>query len=137
MHRELDDLLSGETSVDSWYDYGCIIASEILSEFSLEDWEELSKSVANMPLAWQRKLAYCMDSSCNMHELKILLELLNTEDEELFEICIDTLRSFTNPESKQLIAANPSILDRISNLKSKASLPVKMILEDFLKKIYS
>ncbi|MCF2945423.1 hypothetical protein L1N82_17535 [Paenibacillus tarimensis] len=117
-YRELDNLLSAEISVDSWYDDGCIFASEILLEFSLEDWEKLSKSVANKPLAWQKKLAYCIDSSCNMYELQILLELLNTEDEELFEICIDTLRSFTNPESKQQIAANPSILDRISRLKS-------------------
>lgn len=37
MYRELDNLLSAITTVDSWYDDGCTIASEILSEFNKED----------------------------------------------------------------------------------------------------
>ncbi|MBN3524078.1 hypothetical protein [Paenibacillus apiarius] len=137
MYKKLDNLLLAESSVDSWYDDGCKIASEILSEFSPMDWEELSKSVLIKPLAWQKKLAYCMDNNCNMYELKILLSLLDTEDEELFEVCIDTLRSFISLESKQLILANPSILPRIDDLMSKASTPVKKVLEDFLVKIHS
>ncbi|MNN45225.1 hypothetical protein D3C81_1595490 [compost metagenome] len=88
-------------------------------------------------ISMAEKLAYCMDSNCNIYELKILLSLLDTGDEELFEICIDTLRSFTSLESKQLILANPSILYRIDDLLSKASTPVKKVLEDFLVKIHS
>lgn len=137
MYKQLDNLLLAESSVDSWYDDGCNIANEILSEFSPMDWEELSKSVLTKPLSWQKKLAYCMDSNCNIYELKILLSLLDTGDEELFEICIDTLRSFTSLESKQLIVANPSILYRIDDLLSKASTPVKKVLEDFLVKIHA
>ena len=30
MYKELDNLLSAETTVDSWYDDGCVIAIEIL-----------------------------------------------------------------------------------------------------------
>ncbi|MED1470571.1 hypothetical protein [Bacillus salipaludis] len=137
MYRELDNLLSADTTEDSWYDEGCVIASEILSEFSPKDWEELSSKVLIKPLEWQKKLAYCMDSNCNMYELTILLSLLRIEDEELFEICIDTLRSFTTPESKQIILADPSILHRVNNILSKASIPVKKVLEDFLVKIHS
>ncbi|WP_241257950.1 hypothetical protein [Bacillus sp. 3a] len=94
MFRELDILLSADTTVDSWYDDGCLIASEILSDFSLNDWEELSNQVLNKPIEWQRKIAYCLDNECNEYELIILIDLLNTNDKELFEICIDTLRSF-------------------------------------------
>lgn len=46
----------------------------------------------------------------------MLLKLLNTDDEELFEICIDALRSFTSSESKKLILKNPSILQKIHEL---------------------
>ncbi|MBM6618978.1 hypothetical protein [Bacillus suaedaesalsae] len=135
MYKDLDNLISAETTIDSWYDDGCIIASEILSKFSSSDWEELVSKVLTKPLEWQKKLAYCMDSSCNIYELQILLSLLSIEDEELFEICIDTLRSFTTPESKKMILENHSILNRVNELIPKSGVAVKKILEDFLVKV--
>ncbi|MGN7942140.1 hypothetical protein [Virgibacillus sp. 6R] len=132
MYKDLDNLLSAETSVDSWYDDGCMIASEILSEFSTEDWQELARKVLTKPLEWQKKLAYCLDSNCTNYELQILLSLLNIQDEELFVICIDTLRSYTTPESIKIIAENHIILKRVNELIPKSGVVVKKILEDFL-----
>ncbi|SFC82873.1 hypothetical protein SAMN04488168_11055 [Bacillus sp. 491mf] len=137
MYRELDDLLSANTTEDAWYDDGCIIASEILLEFSQKDWEELASKALTKPIEWQKKLAYCMDSNCNVCEFGILLSLLSIEAEELFVICIDTLRSFTTLENKQMLLNDPSILHRINEILPKASKPVKKILEDFLVKIDS
>ncbi|AIQ19735.1 hypothetical protein H70357_25725 [Paenibacillus sp. FSL H7-0357] len=136
MYKELDNLLSADTSVDSWYDDGCVIASEMLSEFNPSDWVELSNQVQNKPIEWQRKLAYSLDNECNVNEFNILLSLLSTNDEELFEICIDTLRSFTNQEIKKMILDNPNILQRINDSLHTASLPVKKMLQDFLSKIH-
>ncbi|MFS0881809.1 hypothetical protein [Metabacillus niabensis] len=132
MYKDLDNLLSAETSVDSWYDDGCMIASEILSEFSTEDWQELARNVLTKPLEWQKKLAYCLDSNCTNYELQILLSLLNIQDEELFVICIDTLRSYTTPESIKIIVENHIILKRVNELIPKSGVAVKKILEDFL-----
>lgn len=84
-----------------------------------------------------KKIAYCLDSNCNIYELKILLSLLETKDEELFQICIDALRSFTTSENKQMIIKNASILQRINNLLPKSGIAVKKVLEDFIIKIYS
>lgn len=136
MYKELDNLLSADTSVDSWYDDGCVIASAMLSEFNPSDWVELSNQVHHKPIEWQRKLAYCLDNECNVNEFNILLSLLSTNDEELFEICIDTLRSFTNQEIKKMILDNPSILQRINDSLHTDSLPVKKMLQDFLSKIH-
>lgn len=132
MYKDLDNLLSAETSVDSWYDDGCMIASEILSEFSTGDWEELARNVLTKPLEWQKKLTYCLDSNCTIYELQILLLLLNIQDEELFVICIDTLRSYTTSESKKIIQDNHFILERVKELIPKSGVAVKKILEDFL-----
>lgn len=77
-----------------------------------------------------------MDNECNVNEFNILLSLLSTNDEELFEICIDTLRSFTNQEIKKMILDNPSILQRINDSLHTDSLPVKKMLQDFLSKIH-
>nr|WP_205474818.1 hypothetical protein [Bacillus altitudinis] len=136
--KELDNLLSADTTVDSWYDDGCLIASEILSDFSLNDWEELSNQVRNKPIEWQRKIAYCLDNECNEYELKILMDLLNTNDKELFEICIDTLRSFPIEQGKKLILEHPQILERVNHLlATTANTPAKLVLQDFLSKINS
>ncbi|MGG2942186.1 hypothetical protein ABEO51_03605 [Bacillus safensis] len=134
MFRELDNLLSADTTVDSWYDGGCLIASEILSDFSLNDWEELSNQMLNKPIEWQRKIAYCLDNECNEYELNILIDLLNTNDKELFEICIDTLRSFTIEEGMK----HPQILERVNHVvaTTENSL-VKVIFQDFLSKMNS
>ncbi|MGZ0049820.1 hypothetical protein [Brevibacillus gelatini] len=137
MYKELDNLLSADTTVDSWYDDGCVIASEMLSEFSPSDWEELSNQVLSKPIEWQRKVAYCLDNKCSVHELIILISLLNTNDEELFEICIDTLRSYSSQEIKKMILDNPQILQRVNDLLPTASIPVRKMLEDFLAKIHS
>lgn len=138
MYKELDEFITEyQNTTDFWYDVGCVMASEKLLKFNPKDWEELSRIVHTKPLEWQKKLAYCLDNSCNRYELEILLSLLNTEDEELFEICIDTLRSFTTPESKQMILDNPSILNRVNDLLPKTGVAVKKILEDFLVKIHS
>ncbi|MCA0102826.1 MULTISPECIES: hypothetical protein [Bacillus] len=137
MYRELDNLLSAETTEDSWYDDGCIIASDILSDFRADDWGKLKNEALTKPLEWQKKLAYCMDNNGSSHEFSILLSLLSIDNEELFEVCIDSLRSFVTPESKQMILNDPSILQRINDKLPKASVPVKKILEDFLEKVHS
>ncbi|WP_431088649.1 hypothetical protein [Paenibacillus sp. 8b26] len=136
MYKDLDEFITEyQHTADFWYDVGCVMAYEKLSKFGSEDWQELASIVHNRPLEWQKKLAYCLDTSCNMYELEILLSLLSTEDEELFEICIDTLRSFTTQESKKMILDNPSILNRVNDLLPKAGIVSKKMLEDFLKKL--
>ncbi|MCW4358143.1 hypothetical protein K3L72_10145 [Bacillus altitudinis] len=138
MYIELDKLLSADTTVDSWYDEGYILVSEILSYFSLNDWEELSNQVRNKPIEWQRKIAYCLDNECNEYELNILIDLLNINDKELFEICIDTLRSFPIEERKKLILEHPQILERANHLLATTeNSPVKLVLQDFLSKMNS
>ncbi|MBY0595212.1 hypothetical protein [Bacillus bingmayongensis] len=137
MYKEFEDYLFGYFTVDYWYDEGCLIAQEMLLEFSSHDWEELLNMAVTKPLEWQRKLAYLLDNECSMNELKVLLIMLDTDDKELFEICVDTLRSFSSSESKQLILENPSIIQRVNDLIPQAGVATRKILEDFLSKIQS
>ncbi|WP_342547538.1 hypothetical protein NST69_26555 [Paenibacillus sp. FSL P2-0089] len=137
MFIEFDDYLSGYFTDDYWYDEGFLIAQEMLLKFSPRDWGELSNGVLNKPVEWQRKLAYCLHNESSMDELNMLLILLNTDDEELFEICIDALRSFTSSESKKLILKNPSILQKIHELIPISGEATKKVFEAFLEKIQS
>ncbi|MEI2395756.1 MULTISPECIES: hypothetical protein [Paenibacillus] len=137
MFREFDDYLSGYFSDDYWYDEGFSIAQEMLVKFSQRDWEELSSESLNKPIEWQRKLAYCLHNESSMDELNVLLKLLISNDEELFEICIDALRSFTSTEGKKMILKNPAILQRVDELIPNSGEATKKIFEDFLEKIQS
>lgn len=135
MYKDLDNHLLTDTTVDMWYDDGCVIAGEMLSEFSAADWVELSERVHNKPIEWQRKLAYCLDNERNEYEFSILISLLSTDDQELFEICIDTLRSFEDREVKKAVLTDPNILERVNDLAGTASEPVKKIIQAFLSKV--
>jgi hypothetical protein len=137
MYKKLDSLLSTDTTVDAWYDDGCIYAGEILEEFREKDWEELLINVLTKSIHWQRKLAYCLDNHYNKYELEILVSFLNSEDEELFVISIDTLRSFEYPENKQKILSNPKMIERVNELIPKSGVAVRKILEDFLVRLHS
>ncbi|YCA45489.1 hypothetical protein M1E11_10010 [Bacillus sp. JZ8] len=137
MYRQLDALLSAKTTEDSWYDDGFIIACEILAEFTSEDWRGLLNEVHAKPLYWQKKLVYCIGDNGNDYELEILLLLLTTTDNELFKMCVDSLRSFTPSQLKQIVLHNPSIIERMHTLLPEVSVPVKFILQDFLLKLHS
>jgi len=101
MYIELDNYLLGNLPVDYWYDEGFSIACEMLRKFAQEDWEILSREVLNKPPDYQRKLAYCIDNSSGNYGLSILLSLGDTDDEELFEICVDSLRAFSSTSDKE------------------------------------
>ncbi|MDT0124845.1 hypothetical protein Q9R46_19430 [Paenibacillus sp. RRE4] len=133
MYKELDNLLSAETTVDSWYDDGCVIAIEILGDFNPDDWDFLSRAAWSKPLNWQKKLAYCLDSTQQIHGFELLISLLTVGDRELFEICIDTLRSYTSPEYKQRLIHEPLLLERVATVLSGAGIAERRVLEDFLR----
>lgn len=54
MYRELDNLLSEESTIDSWYDDGFLIAQSIMNDFSKDDWEKLSNDILNKDLEWKK-----------------------------------------------------------------------------------
>lgn len=122
-------------SEDFWYDVGVISASEMLSKFTDEDWENLLNELPKQSLAWKRKVVYCIDNNNNPYELKCLLALANTEDEELFEMSVDSLREFINEKNLNLIKEEKILVDKVEKLVETAGVATKRILDEFLIKI--
>ena len=85
MYRELDNLLSEESTVDSWYDDGFLIG-----------------------------------------------KLLHTKDDELLEMCIDTLRSFDNEMGHSYIKMHPEIIKEAKERMDTAGNATKRMLQCFL-----
>lgn len=132
MYRELDNLLSEESTIDSWYDDGFLIAQNIMNDFSKDDWKKLSNDVLNKDLEWQKKLVYCLDSQIIQEELEIIGKLFCTKDDELLEMCIDALRSFDNEMGHTYVKAHPKIIEEAKKRMDIVGNATKRMLQCFL-----
>ena len=134
MYTELDRLLLKETTIDSWYDDGFVIAQDILKQFDSEDWKKLNNELLNKDLDWHKKLIYCIHNQIIDKELEIILRLITIDDKELFEMCIDALRVFNNETGYSLIKKNPQIIAEVKERINVTGNVGKKILQDFLEK---
>lgn len=135
MYNELDKYLLGYLPMDYWYDEGVDIAREIISDFEECDWKMLLEEISNKDIEWKKKIAYCLYNHDNRYELLLLLELLDTEDEELFEISLDSLRSFINKETVEFLINNPTVICKIKKLYYNSDRPTQIILKDLIEEI--
>jgi len=105
----------------------------MLSSFSRKDWSELSNNIQHKPSDWKQKLAYCLSNDKNKDELNVLLSLTDTDDEELLETCVDSLRGFINSEN--IFQIDESVINNIQQRMLKCKAPAQLIFKDLLKKI--
>ena len=136
MYEKLDDFLSGNFSEDSWYDDGCCIADDMIDSFVENDWIKLRNNLPSKEILWKRRLAYCLTNNENVHELEILLNFIDTQDEDLFELTINSLVEFNTKECKQFIMKkNPYIFENVKNKLPNKSIVTTKLLENFLTKM--
>ncbi len=135
MYDELEKYLSGYFYPNYWYDEGVDIAQDIISHFTDDDWKLLLERLSKQDMEWKKRLAYCLYDNSNPYELSVLLELLNTDDDELLEISLDSLRDFISKETIDFLLHNPQMIKRIKELYYNSSKPTQMMLKDFMNKI--
>ena len=91
---------------NAWYDEGYDDAVEIIDNFKDEDWEKLMANLPSKSIIWKKRLACCMHDANNPNHLKVLLNLTNTDSEDLLKIVIGCLNSFDineNEQTKQVV----------------------------------
>ncbi len=130
----MKDFLDEDSSPDFWYDIACEDARELLSMFSESDWFEMINELDFQPLEFKKKLAYCLDDNESIHQLKILLLIASTQDKELFEMCIDSLRNFVD-NNRDLILQNKSLISNIKQTLPDVGVATKKVYENFLSKL--
>lgn len=141
MFSEVDEYLKEfemqDYALDYWYDEGFSIAQDMLLRFSEEDWNQLKEQLEERSLGWRRRLAYCLHDSENLNEIIILSHLIETDDEELFEIAVDSLRCHNAKIIVNLKSIKKEILDKIVDRSnsSNSSEVEKKVMVDFLSKM--
>ncbi|NUE67582.1 hypothetical protein [Snodgrassella sp. ESL0253] len=137
MNKKFDDCVSdfiqAREPSDYWYDCAILEAIEILKRFNDNDWLFLLKQLKDKPIFWQKRLIECLGGLHSPYELEVILEIINTTDEDLFISCVDSLRfldlsTLDNEKKEQLLSKSERALER-------ASSPVKRILEEIIKKL--
>ncbi len=125
----INDFETEDFAVDYWYDEGFLIAEEMLEKFENDDWEKLIQVLPSRTIGWKRRLAYCLHDSSDLKQLEILLVLIDTDDMELFEILVDSLRSFK--DNKAMVQNNSLIIKKIETLMPKVGEVTKKIFQEF------
>lgn len=132
MYTELNSLLEQNVTDDAWYDDVFLVAQDIMNNFVAEDWKRLGEEVLSKDIEWQKKLAYCIDNQLIEEELNIICKLLQVKNDELLEMCVDSLRSFDNEVGHLYIKNNPQIIQMVKSRIKNAGTIEKIILEKFL-----
>ena len=135
MYDELDKYLSGYFPIDHWYDEGVDIAREIILDLKECDWKMLLEEISKKDVEWKKRIAYCLYDRDNKYEGLLLLELIDTEDDELLEISLDSLRSFINKETIVSLINDPAVICKIKKLYHDPGRPTQIMLKDLIEKI--
>ena len=126
----IKDFETEDFAADYWYDEGVFIAENMLQQFGNNDWEELIQVLPERTIGWKRRLAYCLDDSENLKQLETLLLLTDTDDNELFEIAVDSLRSFK--DSQAVLENSNDIIKKIEALMPEAGIVIRKVFLGFL-----
>ncbi|MEW4411867.1 hypothetical protein [Clostridium sp. AN503] len=137
MYIELDTYITEfskeDSSDDYWYDVGVIHASQLINKFSLDDWVELMIHIDEKNNMWKKRFVYCL-GDCNSEEyVNIILKIIDTDDEELFVMCIDALNEMITEDNKGKILCHKNI-NAALKLISKSGVATKNVLERFVQR---
>lgn len=138
-YNKLDEYLkefeADEEVNDFWYDIGTVTATNIITEFSKEDWDEVLLNLPKKSLGWKKRFAYCLDNSDSAEEFMLLVLMMDTDDEELFEICSDSIREFVNINNIQVLFSNAAIIDKIKAMIPRCTNLSLLVLSNLISSI--
>ena len=135
MYNELENYLSSEFSVDYWSDEGITIVVNTLVNFSEDDWKLLIINANKKNPDWQIKLANVLGDFTTENSMTILISLLGSNNDEVIEAAIDSIREMTHLDVLKNAEVRKLISVRTNELKDKNSLLTNLIINDLKEKL--
>lgn len=115
----LTEMSDNNYSDDYFYDVGVDEIASIIREFTDKDWCLLKENIVNKNLEYKKKTLYCFDGE-NKNEFQIILSVIETGDDELFDIGLDSLRGMIDDTNKDILLANKKLMNRIESLSTNS-----------------
>lgn len=135
MYNELENYLFSEFSVDYWSDEGITIAVNTVGNFSEDDWKLLISNANKKNPDWQIKLANVLGDFTTENSMTILISLLGSNNDEVIEAAIDSIRGMTHLDVLKNAEVRKLISVRTNELKDKNSLLTNLIINDLKEKL--
>lgn len=130
--QQLDEYLNKEFSADFWSDCAVISAIDLIQKMTPTDWDSLKSCWRDRPQEWQYRCAEIISDADSQQVIPILLEMLQTPDDELTITAADSLRSIGVAE--QNVYLEQDILKRLQILSENSSI-AKIIVNELLKQL--
>ena len=129
---QLDEYLNQEFSPDNWSDHAVIYACELVQKLTPADWEELKSCWRDRPQEWQLRCAEIISDADSQQAIPLLLEMLETPDDELTLTAADSLRSID--AAKENLDLSLDVLKRLQILSQNSPI-AQIIVNELLKKL--
>ena len=129
---EYDKVLNYPEDDQWWYDFEEDIAISFLEQFNKNDWATLSTIWFKKPQMWQIHCAQTLSEGEIEKSLPILLSMLQSENQELVEVTVDSLNALLSYGAR--IKLNSNELSIVNKLRGKSKLVDKLVVH-FLQKL--
>lgn len=140
MYKKYDELIgrfaTDEFPIDYWSDVAIVEASDMLDDFSEDDWSILLSSVRDKSEYWVLRMCESMGDVAEERALYVLLEVMSRESEEVTCAALDAIRSMVSlglDVSKYSVPINVAI-ESAKMTKSNVGLLSVLDLEKMLLK---
>ena len=130
--QQLDEYLNKEFSADLWSDDTVIYAIDLVQKMTSTDWDSLKSCWCDRPKEWQYRCAEIISDADSQQVIPLLLEMLQTPDDELTITAADSLRSIGVAE--QNVYLNQDVLKRLQMLSQNSSI-ARIIVNELLKQL--
>lgn len=101
----------------------------------LRDYVELKNVLLSKSDEWKKMFVYCIDNDFSKEIfVECIIMLLNTDNEELFETCLDSLNTILNAENIEVFTSS-KIYSLVLERVKKKNRYMKPIVESFIKKV--
>ena len=117
-------------TLELWINSYCDSTRECLNAFKQEDWDKLFQELPAKSLIWKKRFIDCLIGTTEPNQLKALISLADTDDEELFVQIIMNLFDFDYCDTEGI----EKVHDKAAKMSPAANDYQKSVLNPFIEK---
>ncbi len=125
--------MSNDYSINYWEDNAILYAEHLISEFTQDDWALLEKNWKERTTQWRQYCAQIISWCASANAIPILIQMLNSQEDDLVVIAADSLRIYDPSLVKSKIKS--SSIEYLNQLRNRSSVVSSLIISDFLKSL--
>lgn len=124
---ELDNTIGKEDAF--WHDYNLQVSSELLEQFSNNDWRSLQSIALARPLYWQERCAEAIGYLENVNGVNVLIDFLKSPHLSVAAIAASELENMSISLSKDFETRLQDILEHLMSIGSSRCEDLRKLID--------